>query len=327
MQDSRINYVVVGAFVSAMLAAFVVVISLLAGRTGATDKYYTVYDNVTGLKYGTAVLYEGYQIGQVASIEPQATDKAVLFKVNIEVKRGWRIPDDSLARATVSGLLSAMTIDIRGGHSAQLIPPGGQIKGISATNFFATLSELSSEFGDLSAQSLKPMLGNLNRLIVDFDNATRENLPGIIKDAHTITAALAHDAPEITASVRRSLSIIETDMLKPQNRQHVDAVLANADKASADIANLTAQLDETRRSINQATATINKVIQNNAGNVDEAMRDLRYTLGTAARYVDDIAQNADETSRNLAEFSRSLRENPGVVFSSRAPADQAKNKK
>ena len=48
MQDSRINYVVVGAFVAAMLVAFIAVITLLAGRGGPSDDYYTVYGNVGG---------------------------------------------------------------------------------------------------------------------------------------------------------------------------------------------------------------------------------------------------------------------------------------
>lgn len=62
MQDSRINYVIVGSFVAVVLAIFIMVVSMLAGRSGATDSYYTVYDNVGGLKFGTQVLYEGYQI-------------------------------------------------------------------------------------------------------------------------------------------------------------------------------------------------------------------------------------------------------------------------
>ena len=110
MKDSRINYVVVGGFTSVMIVAFVVVISILAGSTGATDKYYTVYNNVGGLKFGTQVLYEGYQIGQVDSIEPLFDDGQVNFRVNIEVQEGWVIPEDSIAQATVSGLLSAMFI-------------------------------------------------------------------------------------------------------------------------------------------------------------------------------------------------------------------------
>src|SRR5262245_25098910 len=116
MQDSRINYVVVGAFVSAMLVAFVAIISILAGSSGSTDKYYTVYNNVGGIKYGTQVLYEGYQIGQVMSVEPVAGEHTMMFRVNLEVEEGWKIPDDSVAVAAVSGLLSAMTVDIRGGQ-------------------------------------------------------------------------------------------------------------------------------------------------------------------------------------------------------------------
>src|ERR1700744_6203259 len=124
MQDSRINYVVVGAFVAAMLAALILVITFLAGRTGPSDTYYTVYGNVGGIKYGTIVFYEGYQIGHVESIEPIRQGNQVTFKVNMEVTRGWQIPTDSVARSQVAGLLSAVAIDIRGGKSAQMLPPG-----------------------------------------------------------------------------------------------------------------------------------------------------------------------------------------------------------
>ena len=123
MQDSRINYVVVGTFVAIMGVVFVVVISMLAGRTGATDEYYTVYDNVSGLQFGSLVLYEGYQVGQVDSIEAVQRNGQTLFRINLEVEEGWQIPEDSVASATVSGLLSAMTIDISAGESSTLLGP------------------------------------------------------------------------------------------------------------------------------------------------------------------------------------------------------------
>ena len=44
------------------------------------------------------------------------------------------------------------------------------------------------------------------------------------------------------------------------------------------------------------------------------MRSFRYTMDTISRYVDDIAHNADATARNMAEFSRSIRENPGLLL-------------
>jgi phospholipid/cholesterol/gamma-HCH transport system substrate-binding protein len=333
MQDSRINYVVVGTFVTAMVVAFVVALSLLAGRSGATDSYFTVYDNVTGIKYGTAVLYEGYQIGEVDKVEPtpsspnQQGGKSLLFRVTMKIARGWRIPEDSVARAAAGGLLSAMTIDIRGGQSDKMIQPGGEIKGISSSNFFATLSELSAQFGTLNNESIRPLLQSLNNMVQRFDKTTEQNLPAILRDVQTLTGALAKDGPELVASMKHTTQIVERDVLSPENRAHIDQTLANLDAATSNFLKFSSDLDKTRQAINEATETINRVITQNAGNIDESIRDLRYTLGTAARYVDDIAQGAAEASRNLAEFSRQIRDNPGIVLRGQPQPDDAQPKK
>jgi phospholipid/cholesterol/gamma-HCH transport system substrate-binding protein len=312
-----------------MVVALIVALSVLAGRTGATDTYYTTYDNVTGIKYGTAVLYEGYQIGQVDTVDPTDAKgggggKALLFKVTMKVRKGWRIPEDSVARAAVSGLLSAMTIDIRGGKSEKLVPPGGEVKGVSSSNFFATLSELGSQFGDLSNDSIKPLMQSLNSLVQRLDHATQDSLPLILKDIQTLTGALAKQTPEIMASVKHSSQIIENDILSPENRLHIDQALAGLDQTSQNMARFSADLGKTSKAINEATATVNRIMNDNAGNIDESLRDLRYTLDTASRYIDEIAQNAAVTSRNMAEFSRSIRDNPGLFLRGSPQPDDAK---
>lgn len=329
MQDSRINYVIVGAFVSAMLVALVVVLSVLAGRGGATDTYYTVYDNVTGIKLGTIVQYEGYPIGEVSEVKPTNPQgggggKPLMFKVTLKIQRGWQLPEDSVARAVASGLLSAMVVDIRGGTSPKILPPGSELKGVSSSNFFATLSDLSAEFGTLSNESLRPMLNSLNQLIQRFDRATQDQLPAILKNVQSLTGTLAKETPEIAENLRQLTQTLETDVLKPQNRAHIDDALANLDETSRNMAKFTGDLDQTRKAINDAAATVNKVIQQNAGNIDESMRDLRYTLDTAARYVDEIAQNLAETGRNMSEFSRSIRDNPGLLLGGKAAPDDTK---
>jgi phospholipid/cholesterol/gamma-HCH transport system substrate-binding protein len=320
MQDSRINYAIVGAFVIAMLIGFIVVVSTLAGRTGATDDYYTIYDNVGGLKFGTLVLYEGYTIGQVESIEPviEGTEP-IRFRVNMTVREGWRIPDDSIARASVSGLLAAMTVDIDEGESKTFLKPGALINGQSATNFFAALSEIGAQFGDLTADSIKPLLGNINAYIKNLDKMTAENVPAILANLNKMSV----DLPEISAGVKRTTTVVEKEILKPQNVQHIDAVLANFEQTSANLASLTAQLDETRELLAKSMQNVNKLVEDNAGNIDESIRSLRYTLDTISRYVDDISNNTNTTTRNLAEFSRAIRENPGLLVRGSPQDDQA----
>ena len=53
-----------------MAVALVVAIVTLSGGSGATDAYHAMYRNVTGVKFGTQVLYEGYPIGQVEAVTP-----------------------------------------------------------------------------------------------------------------------------------------------------------------------------------------------------------------------------------------------------------------
>jgi phospholipid/cholesterol/gamma-HCH transport system substrate-binding protein len=314
MQDSRINYVVVGAFVTAMIVVFVVVISMLAGNQGSTDKYFTVYDNVSGVKFGTQVFYEGYQIGQVERIEPiDKGNNQLQFRVDIEVQRGWKIPEDSVARAQVSGLLSAVAIDIRGGESTTLLKPGAQIRGTAPTNMFAALQDISSQFGDLSANSIKPLLNNLNKYVTVLGDSTINHLPKAMADLE-----------KIAGSVQRTVALIETEILKPKNRAHLDSIIENFDTTATNLAAVSTGLEETRKVLNESIVRVNGVIDSNAGNINEAARDLRYTLDTIARYVDDISHNTDATARNMAEFSRSIRENPGLLLGGSPQKDQAK---
>jgi len=324
MQDSRINYVVVGSFVAGVVAIFIVVISMLAGRSGATDPYYTVYDNVAGLKFGTQVLYEGYQIGQVESIEPMFEGQNVSFRINMTVQEGWKIPDDSVARASVGGLLSALTIDIDGGQSKTSLKPGALIKGASASNFFAALSEIGSEFGEISADSIKPLLGNLNAYIRNLDKMTMENVPEILANLNKISTDLSRDVPKITASLAKAAQTIDTGVLRPENVERIDDIIGNLDATAENMAGLTADLGKTRDMLLASMQTLNKVVEDNAGNVDESVRSLRYTMDTIARYIDDIAQNTEATTRNMSEFSRAIRENPGLLVSGSAQSDQAK---
>ncbi len=323
MKDSSINYVVVGGFVSVMIVVFVIIISMLAGSTGSTDKYYTVYNNVGGLKFGTQVLYEGYQIGQVDSVEPMFEDGKVQFRVNIEVQEGWVIPDDSVARATVSGLLSAMTVDIAGGDSDTRLPPGSQIPGVAPSNFFAALSEIGAEFGDLSQNSIKPLIESLGSYVTQLGDAAVDNAGPMLMNLNSISADLNTKLPEISASLTRTARLIETEVLGEENRGNLTTVLRNFEVASSDMAGLAAELNDTRRLIHESVQQINVVVSENATDVNDSVKDLRYTLATISRTIDDITGNLEASSRNFAEFSRSIRQNPGLLLGGSPQQDES----
>ncbi|MEQ9448907.1 MAG: hypothetical protein RLN70_08370, partial [Rhodospirillaceae bacterium] len=207
------------------------------------------------------------------------------------------------------GLLSAMTIDIRGGDSSTMLEPGDQIRGVPPTNLFAALSEVGAEFGELSATSIKPLLDNLNVYVTELGQTTADHLPGILESVEILSVALAEDVPPMMASLRRTSEMLETDLLRPENRENVAAALEN--------------LRIVTQSLDGTLSRVDQLVSDNAGNVDESLRNLRYTLDTIARYVDDIAHNTDTALRNMAEFGRAIRENPSLLIMGSPPEDRS----
>ena len=101
MMDDRRNYILVGAFVLAMLVALVVWIGTLSGVGGSTDSYWIRYSNVMGLSSGTQILFEGYPVGRIESITPQSSAEGGGFRLDVSVERA--LVDLETGRALVTG--------------------------------------------------------------------------------------------------------------------------------------------------------------------------------------------------------------------------------
>ena len=71
MRRDIVNYTLVGAVVLAAIVVLLVGLALITGRSGATTGYVVRYRNVTGLRYGAPVFYQGYRVGEVGGITPE----------------------------------------------------------------------------------------------------------------------------------------------------------------------------------------------------------------------------------------------------------------
>lgn len=55
MKRDNVNYLMVGGFVTVMTIALAVLLFTVSGRSGPTDSYYVVYNNVAALNFRTGV--------------------------------------------------------------------------------------------------------------------------------------------------------------------------------------------------------------------------------------------------------------------------------
>jgi phospholipid/cholesterol/gamma-HCH transport system substrate-binding protein len=307
MRDARINYVVVGGFVLAMLVALAVVVAMLTGRTGSVDSYTTQLANVNGLKYGTKVTYEGYPVGQVEDIAPLRSDGKTRFRVRLSVSQGWLIPKDSVARVAASGILAAVALDIKGGTSDEMLQPGSEIASGSAANIFAVMNDVAGQVADLNQNALKPLLSTLNQRVESLGAVLEKQAPELMANLVAVSGDLAAKTPRITADVERMTGTLSSKVVNDANAERIQQTLTN-------MQHLSAGLQESRGKLDAVLGSLDKVVGGNRENIDASLKDLRHTLQTVSRNIDSVAYNLDGTTRNLHEFSRELRENPGVLI-------------
>ncbi|NFV82006.1 MlaD family protein [Magnetospirillum aberrantis] len=307
MKDVRINYVIVGGFVAAMLVALLVVVALLTGRTGTVDTYVTRLNNVQGVKFGTKVTYEGFVVGQVDDIVPLREDGRTSFRVVMAVREHWPIPEGSVARVAAPGILAAMTVDIKGGGSERMLEPGAEIPGGPAANIFATMNEMAGQVAVLNQQGLLPLLANINQRVDSLGSILEKQAPDLLANLVAISSDLAVKAPRITADVQKMTGTLSSQVVTEANAARVAQTLDN-------LAELTAGLKDSRAKVDSVLTTLDGTVQKSGPAVEASLKDLRYILQSVARNIDSITYNLENTSRNFNEFSRQLRENPGVLI-------------
>jgi phospholipid/cholesterol/gamma-HCH transport system substrate-binding protein len=328
MKSDKINYLVVGGFVLAMVVGLVVAVAVLTGRTGATDSYYAVYRNVTGVKFGTQVLYEGFPVGQVEEVTPIAKGGAMRFRVDISVREGWRIPDDSIAQIAAPGLLSAITISIHAGKGKNPLKPGAQIQSGEGANIFAVMSSVADDVRNLAESDIKPLLSTLDRAVGSFGSLLEGDLQALVRELVVVSQDMARRVPEITdniesVAVKMNLATDEINaFINPENRRKVEAFLASLDESAGNFRQLSKDLGETRQRADAVLEAVETLISDNRLDIDKSVVDMRYVIDTLARHVDSVNQNLEGTARNMYEFSRQIRQNPGLLLGGTPPRDE-----
>ena len=303
MRDTRKNYVIVGTFLLAMLAALVGWLMVLSGRTGATDPYYIEFENVMGLAEGAEILYGGYPVGHIEEISLIRAQDGSAYRLDVSIRKGWKIPEDSVAVITQSGFLAPVVVDILEGRSTRILASGARIPSQRTTNFMAALTKMSSTLGELTETSLKPLLANLTQGTDSLD-AMFEDIPVIMENVKTLTAQINDTASRL-------------DGLLDRSGGRVDTILADMEDISGNVSTLAADLRETRRKIDTLLVSMNDLISDNREDIDQSVKDMNHILQVIASHVREISYNVEATTRNMNEFTADIRRDPGLIIRGR----------
>ncbi len=302
MKRDTVNYFSVGMFVLSGLAVLLVVVFRLTGVAADRDQYYTLYDNVAGLSPGTSVTYEGYTLGQVTDIQPERGEQGMRYRVSLQVRKGWQIPQDSVARIYSDGLLADTVVNIDEGDSTQFLQPGEELHGMPGVDVLAMVSRLAGSFGELNEQTLRPMFESLHHTIRSVGGDIENGIPEVLQNTNGLIARLDQSAIGLT------------EILNDATADKAIRVLDNLDAAAIDFRDMTAGLNLVQQDARTLMQELDQLVSGTGPGVQQVVAQLRELLGQMVRYSDGILQNMESTSHNMDEFSRQIRQNPGRLL-------------
>jgi len=328
MQNKSLNYAALGLFVIAMIAAAIGATVALSGHTGSRETYTTLFDNVADVKFGTQVRYEGFPVGQVEEIRPVVKDGAMAFHLDLSVQEGWKIPVDSVARIGSSSILGGKTVEIRGGKSNSSLKPGDKITSAPPADMFAAMSSIAGEFGDLSRNGLRPMVERMSGLVASADNLVAKDLSQFVRALNDLAGGLQSDVPQIAGELRHFAKRLNTTLgsvqtvLSNSNMTGVTNVVKNVEQMSVGFLDISKSLQGSISQINDIVVKLDHVVKSNGGKVSGVVSDARYIMQSLARNIDNFNHNISGTAQNMNEFSRLIRQNPGLLLGGSPPEDK-----
>jgi phospholipid/cholesterol/gamma-HCH transport system substrate-binding protein len=227
---------------------------------------------VTGLGKGTLARYNGIEVGRITNLEFDPADPSRVI-VTLQVQPNLNIREDSVASIDSQGLTGGTFVEISGGsaNSPLLVAREGQR--------YPVLRTKQSSF-----------------------------------------AQLAQSAPEVVAKLNVAASRLN-DLLNDENRRSISHVLSNLDEVTQTIARRNADIDATIANANKAMANLSDA----TNSLRPALSHVDLTIQKYGKLADDtsafingdgLAQISDligETRRlvaNLTQFSEQLNRTP-----------------
>ena len=271
--ETKANYVAVGAFVLACVIGLVVTIMWLAGVQYSQEyAYYQAYfkGSVTGLGKGTVTRYNGIEVGRITNLEFDPNDPQRVI-VTMQVQPNLNIREDSVASIESQGFTGGTFVEITGGTAAspRLEAHGDQRYPVIRTK--------PSSFAELQ-RSAPELLAKLN------DAASRIN--GLLSDDN-----------------RRSISHIlanldETSQVIARRSADIDATVANANKAMANLNDATNGLRPTLEHVDLTIQKYGKVADDADAFINgEGLAQFSDLIGEMRRLVSNLTQLSDQINR------------------------------
>jgi phospholipid/cholesterol/gamma-HCH transport system substrate-binding protein len=258
--ETRANYVLIGSFTLAVLAAaigFVLWFQSLH-TTKQRSPFRVVFEGpAAGLRNGGSVNFNGIRVGEVVSVKLDNPRRVVALAM---IENNAPIRKDTLVGLEFQGLTGVAAISLKGGEEAAAPPPLDQ-------DGIPTLTADPNKLQDVT-EAIRGTLQNINKIVAD----NQESVKNSLKNLETFTNSLARNSEKIDGVMAK-----------------VDGVMLKADSLMLGLNTLAGGKDGGE--LFQAVKSIRELADDFDKRSGALMNDGRRTLGDISRAVNNFDRN------------------------------------
>ena len=258
--ETRANYVLIGSFTLAVIAAAFGFVLWFQGlhTTKARSPLRVIFEGpAAGLRNGGSVNFNGIRVGEVVSVKLDNPRRVVALAM---VENSAPIRKDTLVGLEFQGLTGVAAISLKGGNEAA--PPAPLDE-----DGIPVLTADPDRLQDVT-EAIRGTLQNINRVVADNQEAVKNSLLNL----QTFTASLARNSQRLDNAMER-----------------VDGVMAKADNLMLGLSSLAGGKDGGE--LYQAVKSIRELAEDFDKRSGALMTDGRRTLADISRAVTNFDRN------------------------------------
>lgn len=301
--ETKVNYTIVGLFVTLLFVALVAGILWLSGAAQYRKNYdtYLAYMNesVSGLNLNAPVKYRGVEVGRVKRI---SLDHGERVRLELDIEHDTPIKENTVAILRVQGLTGIAQVELTGGSrdAPDLKAKPGEKHPVIKTAP-SLLNRLDTAVTDL--------LSSLNRVsvrisaVLDEDN--RRAFRSMLADMATLSATLAANKDAIGASMKGAARTMDnTAKISTEFPQLIERVGKSA-----------AALEKMANDASRASVALNKTVDGVSGGVTQV------TDGVVPELERTVAEMR-ELSASLKRVSEEVGRSPNMLLLGKQPDER-----
>jgi phospholipid/cholesterol/gamma-HCH transport system substrate-binding protein len=281
---------------------------------------YTTYVKFAGgLQPGSFVRFGGLKVGTVRSAEIDPRD-STRIRIRFELAAGTPVRTNSRARISTLGFLGENYLEVSAGtRDAALLPAGSEIP----AQEIVQLADVFTNANNITV--------NANKLVNDLDDrllVVTDNLNQLISNLNAVVG------PENREHINASLANIDT--MLADTRPRLRRTLTHIEATSAKLGPVIDNANQTLSRVDTLAGNLNGVVEDNRLEIREVLADLRRSLLDARQLLvnlndtldanranlDESLENIRVSTQNLKQFTDTLKQRPFSLIRIKAEKDR-----